>query len=326
MADQVVLDHNDNDIDEELEELEEQTKTKIIFKHGLAKNNEDISQEDLISLYHSFDISSDQMNKRFSSWRLDVIHIRGVQDMSSDDVLNYFDSFEPKSIEWVNDLSCNVVFADPMSAAIAIKSLTTALVLKSSASKTTQGLAFAVIEAESLSVPIPPPFRWALGLTHPKAKALLLRFATISDKKSLNSKPNNAIVANIQSNSYNSEQFEMRAKRFRMRADEEEKQKMLIRDRIASPNNTARSDKSIWDRLDHRLDRRLGTRLGVPSLANFRPPDSHLIQVSVDNTSDCRSASSETPLRSTISVVGRPESAVQRANTDLRYRIKRKFQ
>lgn len=38
--------------------------------------------------------------------RLSVIHMRGTEDMSSKDVFKYFQDYSPKSIEWINDISC----------------------------------------------------------------------------------------------------------------------------------------------------------------------------------------------------------------------------
>lgn len=38
--------------------------------------------------------------------RLNVIHMRGTEDMSSKDVFKYFQDYAPKSIEWINDVSC----------------------------------------------------------------------------------------------------------------------------------------------------------------------------------------------------------------------------
>lgn len=43
---------------------------------------------------------------KLSHIRLNAVHVRGVQDMSSDDVLAIFKDFDPASLEWVNDLSC----------------------------------------------------------------------------------------------------------------------------------------------------------------------------------------------------------------------------
>ena len=38
--------------------------------------------------------------------RLNVIHIRGVNEMSTRDVFDYFAQFAPTAIEWINDSSC----------------------------------------------------------------------------------------------------------------------------------------------------------------------------------------------------------------------------
>ena len=38
--------------------------------------------------------------------RRETIHVRGVDDMSTQDVFNYFGEFSPGSIEWIDDASC----------------------------------------------------------------------------------------------------------------------------------------------------------------------------------------------------------------------------
>lgn len=38
--------------------------------------------------------------------RLNVIHVRGTKEMSTKDVLKYFQDYAPQSIEWINDISC----------------------------------------------------------------------------------------------------------------------------------------------------------------------------------------------------------------------------
>lgn len=40
--------------------------------------------------------------------RLNVIHMRGTEEMSSKDVFKYFQDYAPMSIEWINDVSCMV--------------------------------------------------------------------------------------------------------------------------------------------------------------------------------------------------------------------------
>jgi hypothetical protein len=44
--------------------------------------------------------------------RLEVVHIYGVDLLSTKDILNYFGDYGPKYIEWINDSSANVVFSD----------------------------------------------------------------------------------------------------------------------------------------------------------------------------------------------------------------------
>jgi len=38
--------------------------------------------------------------------RLNVIHIHGVNEMSTQDVFHYFADFAPNAIEWIDDSSC----------------------------------------------------------------------------------------------------------------------------------------------------------------------------------------------------------------------------
>jgi ketosteroid isomerase-like protein len=48
----------------------------------------------------------DASKKWHDDIRLNVVHVHGVQDMGSEDVLAYFKAFDPSSLEWVNDKSC----------------------------------------------------------------------------------------------------------------------------------------------------------------------------------------------------------------------------
>ncbi|XP_072164517.1 uncharacterized protein [Diadema setosum] len=52
--------------------------------------------------------------------RLEAINMTGVDDMSTQDIFSYFQSYDPSSIEWINDTSCNIVWLDPHSAARAL--------------------------------------------------------------------------------------------------------------------------------------------------------------------------------------------------------------
>lgn len=52
--------------------------------------------------------------------RLDVVHIYGVDLLSTKDILSYFGDYGPKYIEWINDSSANVVFNDSATASRAM--------------------------------------------------------------------------------------------------------------------------------------------------------------------------------------------------------------
>ena len=40
--------------------------------------------------------------------RFEAIHVRGTEDMSTQDIFTYFKGYAPASIEWINDYSCKV--------------------------------------------------------------------------------------------------------------------------------------------------------------------------------------------------------------------------
>nr|CAH8848802.1 unnamed protein product [Trichobilharzia regenti] len=49
-----------------------------------------------------------------------ALHIWGTHNLSTDDVLSWLSGYNPKTIEWINDASCNVVFEDENSVLRAI--------------------------------------------------------------------------------------------------------------------------------------------------------------------------------------------------------------
>ncbi|PRD27718.1 UNVERIFIED_CONTAM: ncbp3 [Trichonephila clavipes] len=62
--------------------------------------------------------------------RLDSLHMRGVNDMSTNDIFKYFGDYGPSSVEWINDVSCNVVWLDAATTARALIGTSRPLVLK----------------------------------------------------------------------------------------------------------------------------------------------------------------------------------------------------
>lgn len=102
---------------------------KIVLCNSSTCKPDPISDDEMFLLYKTLGIPIDQtgkiyncyhlrlliiifslfvLDKKFSHWRLNSVHIRGVQNMSTSDVLDYFNEFEPDHIEWVNDYSCKL--------------------------------------------------------------------------------------------------------------------------------------------------------------------------------------------------------------------------
>lgn len=160
------------------------------------------------NLYSSMGITDDSENAK--NTRLNVIHMRGTEEMSTKDVFKYFQDYAPMSIEWINDVSCNVVWFDNLSAARAMLGLSKKIVgnvAKSSDRendsenrKDSEAIVHEkdesvdvdkdtkkddCINIKDIDYPLPPGI-WRKGADYPKSKGIFLRFATRMDKKSAN--------------------------------------------------------------------------------------------------------------------------------------------
>lgn len=144
--------------------------------------------------------------------------MRGTDEMSTEDVLEYFGKFGPSGVEWINDESCNIIWNDKISAARALFFLSSAIEgmpvegscdpfskeftsedLVADAENSGRSVLLRnndrevelekeefddKIQLSDITIPIPPGY-WRLGTKHGKAKFILLRFALKSDKKPL---------------------------------------------------------------------------------------------------------------------------------------------
>ena len=43
--------------------------------------------------------------------RLEAMHMRGIEDMEEEDIMQYFNEFEPSTIEWIDDESCKFKYS-----------------------------------------------------------------------------------------------------------------------------------------------------------------------------------------------------------------------
>ncbi|XP_068970064.1 nuclear cap-binding protein subunit 3-like [Bombus flavifrons] len=199
------------DIFSKEEKLKMEERAKRFGLTDKIKNNLLNPEQDL---YSSMGIVEDSENTK--NIRLNVIHMRGTEEMSTKDVFKYFEDYAPASIEWINDVSCNVVWLDNLSAARAILGLSKRIIglekqqtIKSldsnpdeennvtndnsiiemdednEISNATKETEEDYISIKDINCPLPPGL-WRKGIDYPKSKAIFLRFATRADKKQPN--------------------------------------------------------------------------------------------------------------------------------------------
>ncbi|KAG6800132.1 nuclear cap-binding protein subunit 3 [Apis mellifera caucasica] len=198
------------DIFSKEEKLKMEERAKRFGLTDKIKNNLSNQEQDL---YSSMGIVEDNENTK--NIRLNVIHMRGTEEMSTKDVFKYFEDYAPASIEWINDVSCNVVWLDNLSAARAMLGLSKRIMglEKQKSTKTldsnpdeennvasddytiemvednetvnTKSIEEDYISIKDIHCPLPPGL-WRKGIDYPKSKAIFLRFATRADKKQPN--------------------------------------------------------------------------------------------------------------------------------------------
>ncbi|XP_076041995.1 uncharacterized protein LOC143025884 isoform X2 [Oratosquilla oratoria] len=61
-------------------------------------------------LYESLDVCDDDFRK--GRFRREALHVRGIDNMSTEDIFKYFDGYSPSNIEWIDDSRCNIVWLD----------------------------------------------------------------------------------------------------------------------------------------------------------------------------------------------------------------------
>ena len=196
---------------EEKLKMEERAK-----RFGLTEKTNSPSPEQ--ELYSSMGVAEDNENTK--NIRLNVIHVRGTEDMSSKDVFKYFEDYAPASIEWINDVSCNVVWLENLSAARGMLGLSKRIigldkqnyrsaklhddnpdeennvtnedctVEMEDDTESTNAAKDATQDGDYISIkdikyPLPPGM-WRKGIDCAKSKGIFLRFATRADKKQPN--------------------------------------------------------------------------------------------------------------------------------------------
>ncbi|XP_063972318.1 nuclear cap-binding protein subunit 3-like isoform X3 [Diachasmimorpha longicaudata] len=170
--------------EEERKKMQERAK-----RFGLSESDRGMQNEEL---YSSMGVVEDNENSKHT--RLNVLHMRGTEEMSTKDVFKYFEQYPPAAIEWINDVSCNVVWLDNISSARALLGLSKRIVgLPDHLEDEEQGgnahedslnevNDSKDINVKDIECPLPPGV-WRKGVDSIKSKAIFLRFATRNDKK-----------------------------------------------------------------------------------------------------------------------------------------------
>ncbi|KAH1005789.1 hypothetical protein HUJ04_006709 [Dendroctonus ponderosae] len=173
------------------------------------------TDQDLQDLYDSLGVNTaNESEVKFKS-----IHLFGLEDMTVEDIVEYFASYSPEGIEWVDSNSCNVVWLDSLSAARAlhfkskviigmpareprdtfpkdfiddIDELETgqSILLKNRDVEMQDELGKVflpkpkpenAVDISEITIPIPPGY-WRLANAHPRTKCMLVRFGRVTDK------------------------------------------------------------------------------------------------------------------------------------------------
>lgn len=51
----------------------------------------------------------ESISAKMKNIRLNALHMRGVNELNTKDVFQYFIEYGPSSVEWINDFSCKYI-------------------------------------------------------------------------------------------------------------------------------------------------------------------------------------------------------------------------
>ncbi|RUS72364.1 hypothetical protein EGW08_019880, partial [Elysia chlorotica] len=114
-------------VDVTSEEAQEMRDKRAQRFGTLSNPKHPITDVDIKNLYRSLGLSVDKLAEDPRGWRLEAILLRGTENMSTEDVFKYFSDFGPKGVEWIDDFSCNVLWADKLTPARALLRLSSTM-------------------------------------------------------------------------------------------------------------------------------------------------------------------------------------------------------
>jgi len=172
------------DLNSEEEKQRKEVRAKKFPSVGAIEDNEkeipmELEKPDTLEQIKNVDASV----KR----RLDTLHMHGTDKMSNGAIFSYFSEYGATFIEWINDSSCNILFADNFTARRALIGLSKPIVLKGLLSSGKMGenqeegdVDIEKTDTQSQDNESNSLIYWRKGKDW-KDNVILLRFATVED-------------------------------------------------------------------------------------------------------------------------------------------------
>ena len=163
-----------------------------------------ISEEKLASLYESLGLTEENfvsnnevgppqsaadsfLDASDGLFRKEALHLFGVDEMSTQEVFDYFKEFKAFAVEWINDSSCNVVWRNETHAANALIGMSVAYKPDDSESffkdEQENDRIMGLTSSKFLRRKPPQDCRWRIGVKSVKNHQIYMRFVRRSDRK-----------------------------------------------------------------------------------------------------------------------------------------------
>uniref|UniRef100_A0A2H8TSF2 Nuclear cap-binding protein subunit 3 n=1 Tax=Melanaphis sacchari TaxID=742174 RepID=A0A2H8TSF2_9HEMI len=250
------------------------------------------------------------MNKNNKDIQLNALHLHGVMGMTTKDIIEYFDQYDPKFLEWVSNSECNVVWLDDRMPTKALLDLTRPIrELKHITSTVTDELNNEhgalnenqnddhmdqddVLVSEDYVSCVGyelPPGIWRKAIKpHEKSKCILMRYSTVYDKQDVKNKS-----TDIEDGDYELFSQESRKRKFIPVINHPDIGDEMLKDDVRwklakNPGiNTWTAIAKTWSQYDNAMDAKYKSKVRTPSPP---PPTSSSGAASEDDDDDYNDA------------------------------------
>jgi hypothetical protein len=143
--------------------------------------------------FFSLDLSEADFRSSTSpvgSSRPESLYVRGVNNMSTQEILNCFEEFQPVGIEWISDQSCNLFWHDALSALQLLAKISTSgptIAHTMRSFKRKRSSSFKNSDSESVEIALPPghwrEIKFDLESKPEAPTVMYVRYTTLDDRK-----------------------------------------------------------------------------------------------------------------------------------------------